>query len=92
MKIERFAVKTCCGMMGVALKLSVVLSRDFLPLLVEKGFTEGKTLTKAGIFYVENKELIATGAFNSNILQIKCKVSNCTSSINIFEQILVTMG
>lgn len=92
MKYERFAVRTCCKMMGVALKLGSVLSMDFLPLLIDKGFTENKSYTKAGILYVENEALIATGTFNANILQIKCKNSNCTSSIGVLEELLATMG
>lgn len=91
MKVERFAVRACCGTTSVAFKLGTVISMDFLPLLIGKGFTESRSFTKAGILYVENEVLIATGAFNSNILQIKCKKQDCNSSINIIEELLTKM-
>lgn len=78
--------------MGVAFRLGSVLSMDFLPLLISKGFTEGKSFSKAGILYVENEALIATGAFNTNVLQIKCKNSNCNGAISALEELLAIMG
>ena len=77
--------------MGIALKLGSPLSATFLPLLKEAGFTEWPSFTKAGIFYVDNQELTATGAFGSNILQIKCKPKNCIDSISIIEGLLAKM-
>lgn len=94
MKIERFAVQSCCGTASTALKLSGTLSKDFLPLLVDKGYTAPSHFTKAGILYVENEGLIATGAFGSNILQIKCRIARdkCSNYISAFEELLSTMG
>jgi hypothetical protein len=78
--------------MAIAFKLGAILTTDILVSLVNNGFTESKSFTKAGILYAENKEIIATGAFNTNILQITCKSANCTGSINSLEQLLATMG
>jgi hypothetical protein len=64
---------------------------DLMALLVNAGLTESKSFTKAGILYIENKDLIVTGAFNTNILQIKCKNSDCTNTISIIEELLTAM-
>lgn len=94
MKIERFAVQQCCGTNAVALKLGSVISKNFLPLLVDKGYTAPSHYTAAGIFYVENEGIIASGAFGSNILNIKCRINkdNCQKYINSFEELIGAMG
>lgn len=92
MKIERFAVQACCGKTAISLKLSVPVSKDFIPLLVGKGYTEAVHFTKAGMLYIENANLIATGIFGSDSLQIKCKINNCAEFINAFEELLTNMG
>lgn len=94
MKIEKFAVQSCCGTASVAFKLDTPISKAFLPLLVDKGYTAPSHFTKAGILYVENEGLIATGAFGSDILQIKCRIAKdkCEKFINTFEEILIAMG
>jgi hypothetical protein len=92
MKIERFSVKACCGQTGTTFKLEKVLSANILALLSNKGYKEVSAFTKAGILYVESKEIIATGAFNTNILQIKCKVpGSCAIFINAIEEILINL-
>lgn len=93
MKITRFAVQSCCGSASIALKLEVPLSKDFLPLLIENGYTAPSHFTKAGILYIENEGIIGTGAFGSDILQIKCRISkdNCYKYVNAFEELLSVM-
>lgn len=92
MQFERFSVKTCCGGSGIALKLAIPISGIILPLLTSNGFTLGASFHKAGIFYAENEDLIATGAYTSNILQIKCKKRDCINFITVFEELLANMG
>jgi hypothetical protein len=90
MRVERFATKACCGQMGTTFKLEKVLSTNILALLTNKGYKEIPAFTAANILYCESKEIIATGAFNNNILQIKCKVpGSCATFINAIEEILI---
>jgi hypothetical protein len=92
MQIERFNTKLCCGGTGLSLKLSVLLHKDFIPLLIMGNFSAPPAFTKAGIFYLESRDLTATGSFGSNILQIRCKNNeNCQQSIDAFEGILAKM-
>jgi hypothetical protein len=90
MRVERFATKACCGQMGTTLKLEKTLSANILALLVSKGYKEVPAFTKANILYCESKEIIATGAFNNTILQVKCKIpGSCATFINALEEILI---
>lgn len=92
MKTERFAFKSCCGTTSVAIKISSPLSKDFLPFLVDNGFTEAKHFTAAGILYIENTTMVVTGSFGSDTLQIKCKKGDkCEENVNNFEQLLTKM-
>lgn len=91
MQVERLKTQTCCGTTGLALKLDKTVSKDFLPLLVDAGFIEAKHFTQSGILYVENQALVATGNFGSVLLNIKCKINNCTEFINNFIELLATM-
>ena len=91
MKVERMNIKACCGSVSTAFKIDVPLSKDILPLLIGKGFTEAKHFTKAGMLYVENDVVIITGPFGSNIIHIKCKINECANSLNSFEELLTNM-
>lgn len=88
MKVERFLVKTCCGNSSISFKTTPPLSKDFLPLFVNAGFTELQNYTKAGLLYMESGSLIINGAFGDDKLHVKCKTGNCTDIINDLEQLL----
>jgi len=91
MKVEKFVVKACCGKTSTAFRINKTLSKDFLALLVTKGFTELKHFTAAGILFVENQTLQINGPFGTDILNIRCKVSDCNKFINDFETLLTSM-
>lgn len=40
---------------------------------------------------MDNLELIITGPFGSNKLQVKCKKADCTQKLNDFEELLKTL-
>lgn len=91
MKTERLSVLTCCGGTAISLKLSSPLSKDFLPLLVSGGFIEAKHFTKSGMLYIENNAITVTGNFGQNLVHIRCKINDCASFINTFEELLANM-
>jgi len=92
MKTTRFYVNACCGKMSVAIKIDRTISMEFLALLISKGFVEAKHFTKSGILYAENNAIIVNGSFGSDILNIKCKVSQCDHFIDNFETLLMNTG
>jgi hypothetical protein len=90
-KIQRFVTKSCCGKTSVSFKLDRPVHKDFLPLFLSGGFTEDSKFTKLGIFYIENKDLIASGPFGSDKIQVRCKNKECQEKLNDFEKLLEQM-
>ena len=63
--------------------------------LVSKNYIESKHITKVSILYVENEAILVKGAFYSNTLEIKCKLTNpaeCQSNIDVFIALLEAMS
>jgi len=90
MKFEKTSLKSCCGSKfeSIAYKLKGTLNKDYLALFIAAGFNEVNHFTKISIFYVENENLIATGAFGSDHIQLKCKKTDCKENIFSFETII----
>lgn len=92
MKVERFTVKACCGKTSLIFKTDQPLTPAHLSALVKLGFAEAPHFTKAGILYADNSDLIVTGPFGSDKLQVQCKLKDCTQKLNDFEALLQQMG
>lgn len=91
MEVKKFSVSACCGKTAIAFKLNTILSKTLLNDLVSKGFVESKHFTAAGMMYVENQSIIASGTFGSDILNVKCKISNCSNFVDEFESLLANI-
>lgn len=92
MKAERYDIKACCGKTSIIFKIDQPLSKIHLAQLVSLGFTEFPHFTTAGILYADNSDLIVTGPFGSDRLQVKCKKSDCSQKVNDFEGLLAQLG
>lgn len=73
-------------------KIDTPISNNFLSLFLVNGFKELQHFTKAGIFYVENSDLIVHGPFGTDKLQIKCKKQDCQEKLNNLESLLQKLG
>lgn len=92
MQVERFTVQACCGKTSLIFKTNRPIFASDIQALVNLGFTEAKQLTKAGILYVDNPDLIVTGPIGSDRLQVKCKIADCEQKLNDFEVLLQQLG
>lgn len=92
MKTERFTIKACCGRTSLILKTDQPLTKEHLSSLVKLGFVAAEHFVAAGILYATNSDLIVTGPFGSDRLQIKCKIADCSQKINDFEVLLQQLG
>jgi len=92
MKAEKHTVKACCGKTSIIFKIDEPLNKKHLESLVRLGFTEHPHFTKAGILYADNMDLIVTGPFGSDRLQLKCKNASCNQKVNDFEVLLAQIG
>ena len=91
MKIERLTLQSCCGGTSTIFKIDRALSKNFLNILINLGYSEAEHFTKAGILYATNQEFIVTGPFGTNKLQVKCRKSDCDKKLNDFESLLALM-
>jgi hypothetical protein len=92
MKVERFTIKACCGKTSLIFKTDQPLTKEHLVALVKLGFVAAEHFSKAGILYADNQDLIVTGPFGSDKLQVKCKITDCAQKINDFEVLLQQIG
>ena len=77
-----------CTKLQIIFELSCPIEKSFLDVFLKNNYTNLKSYTNVGIFYVEDANLIAMGPIGSNRLQIKCKTNNCEQSIGVFEEII----
>jgi hypothetical protein len=89
MKVERFLIQACCNKQQTVLKLDRSLDQSLLEFLKSNGFTEAAHFTKAGMLYADNMDLIVTGPFGADKINVKCKKADCSQSLNDFEALLV---
>lgn len=80
-----------CKKPQVLLEVNLSFNYEHLQLFIDNGFTISKSYIDAGILYIENTNLAAVGPFGSNRLQIKCKNSNCDTSLADLERILTNI-
>lgn len=85
-------VKSCCGKTSKIWQLSSSLNKSFLPIFELNGFFHLKSFFDAGMLYIEDKNVIATGVFGLNELSIKCKnKKNCQQSVDLLESIILNI-
>jgi hypothetical protein len=90
-KIDKREIKACCGKSQKIWKLNVPLNRDFLPIFQQAGFFFLSSFLDAGMLYVEDKGLTATGVFGLNELKIVCKNKSCEDSMKVLEQTILSL-
>lgn len=81
MKVEKLLFKSCCGGISTVLKINKSISLKLLEYFKINNFKENPSFTKSGILYIENEDVILTGAIGSNQIQIKCRNKNCETVI-----------
>lgn len=92
MNVTRHIMNGCCGKKTTIFKISQTVTKELMNLFISLGYLENHTFTKAGIFYIYNSDLIITGPFGSDRLQIKCKVPNCDQKLNELEASLLQLS
>jgi hypothetical protein len=95
MEIKRFTGPPdckACALPSVVFNLDGTLSKELLAFLVSNGFQEAQHFTRAGIFYIENSGLVATGMMGNATLTAKCKTNDCQAYIDALEGLLKQIG
>ena len=92
MKVERLLVQGCCNKKQLVFKLDQPLMQAVLDVLKSNGYTEYENFTKAGMLYADNPDLIVSGPFGGDRLNVKCKKIDCDQFLNEFEALLSRTG
>lgn len=92
MKVEKFLIQACCNKKQIVFKLDRPLDKSLLDVLKSNGFTEAEHFTKAGMLYADNPDLIVSGPFGGDRINVKCKKPDCDQYLNSFEALLVRTG
>jgi hypothetical protein len=90
--IKRHHVKSCCGSKGYIFETSKPIRREHVSVFKEAGYLTPPHYNKVGVFYAEHKGLVATAAFGSTRIQVRCSSGRCSqlmdSLANLLERIV----
>ena len=92
MKVEKLLVQGCCNKKQLVFKLDRPLDTTVLDVLKSNGYTEYAHFTKAGMLYADNPDLIVSGPFGGDRINVKCKKPDCDQFLNDFEALLSRTG
>lgn len=89
-QIDKKEIKACCGKKQTIWKLNVPLRKEQLSVLQQAGFYYLRSFYDAGMMYIEDQGLTASGVFGLSELHIKCKNKKCEDSVKKLEQTILT--
>ena len=90
-KFEKKEIDSCCGKKQIILKTNFSFKKEQIDQFTSAGFTLVKSYFNAGIFYIEDKGLIASCPFGGCELKLMCKNDLCKDSAALLEKILITL-
>lgn len=92
-EVERILSKpNCkCYKQEIFLNLNFSLNSEDLPYFLAFNYKNKKSYANSGLFYIEDKNLIAFGAIGNNRLRIKCKNIKCFDDLSKLEAIIKEM-
>lgn len=88
--VERRETEACCGLKQISLRFKASVHKEHMSLFEDAGFSLLSQYVKAGILFIEDKNLSANCPFGQNEIFIKCKTKDCKSSVELIEKIILT--
>jgi len=89
MALVKTEVQSCCGNLQMQLTLDECIEQRHIPQFIAAGFIAPPHFIKAGIFYIDKAPIIASGAYNSKTINIRCSQGrNCKQALEDFENLL----
>lgn len=86
--IKKQTHKSCCGSSVTFFVTDEPLLKNQIDVFKEAGFKFPDNFLKAGIFYAHKDGLVATCAYGSRRIAVRCSGSQCGELITKFENIL----
>ncbi len=88
MTVTRHITKSCCGSQTFVLETNLPIRKSQLQAFKDAGFIIPDNFLQAGIFYAQLGGFIATCAYGSCRVSIRCNGTNCIQLIASFEALL----
>ena len=88
MAIIRHKVQSCCGHNSFIFECNKPVKKNCVEHFRKAGYITPQNFIISGVFYVAIKNLIATAAFGSTRIQIKCYGNNCRQLMDDFAILL----
>lgn len=86
--IKRRVIKTCCNSQSYIFETPKNIKKPHIKIFTDAGYIAPPNFVTAGIFYIRGNGLVATCAFGSKKINVKCSGHNCGKILNNFEQLL----
>lgn len=88
MAVTKHISKSCCGSQTYILETSKPIRKSHMHFFCDAGYVAPENFLQAGVFYVQKGSMIATTAFGTTRINIRCNGSSCVQLIAEFEQLL----
>lgn len=84
----RTITNSCCNSVSYLFETELPILKSQLSFFKDSGYMAPHHFTTSGIFYVQKQALIATGAFGTTRISVRCSGPTCASKLDEFEKIL----
>ena len=88
MAIKRHVVNSCCGKKAFIFEADKPIRKFQLHVFTDAGFVAPSNFQGIGVFYVRNKNIVATTSFGSRRINVKCFGIDCEKRLDEFEELL----
>lgn len=91
MGVIRHKVQSCCGHNSYVFETNKPVKKSHIDKFKAAGYLCPQNFIISGVFYVAIKNLIATTAYGSTRIQVKCSGPNCRELMDKFAGLLNTI-
>jgi len=88
MTITRHVVKSCCGKKAFIFEADKPIRKFQLYVLTGAGFTAPPNFQQIGVFYIRNRNVVATTSYGSKKFNVKCFGDDCDEKLDALEELL----
>lgn len=88
MAVKRQQVKSCCGSSSFIFETEKPIKKSQIAVFTQAGYFVPQNFLDAGIFYVQLGNMIATGSFGSNRINVRCNGPKCAEHFDSLSKIL----
>lgn len=88
MSIKRHIVRSCCGSKAFIFEANKPIRKNQIYIFERHNYTLPSNFKVAGVFYARRGNLVATSAYGSNRINVRCSGKGCIEQLDFFEKTL----